>query len=50
MEVINFGGFLFLKGGEEVMSSELIIGIVVIGFMLSVSAYMGVKIYQQKKR
>ena len=32
------------------MSSELIIGIVVIGFMLGISGYMGFKIYQQKKR
>ena len=32
------------------MSSEIIIGIVVIGFMVGMCTFMGVKIYQQKKK
>ena len=39
----------FLKGRKK-MSSEIIIGIVVIGFMVGMCAFMGVKIYQQKRK
>ena len=39
----------FLKGRKK-MSSEIIIGIVVIVFMVGMCTFMGVKIYQQKKK